>query len=379
MPDTGSPNTSPLAAQTLKWKRRRDIPIAILAWIALIAVILWAAAHIIRAILILVIAALLAYALSPLVKLLQRIMPRPLAILIVYILFLGLISFFFYQAARNAIEQGAGLTLDIRVLLSKGPSGSLTRLTQVLAPFGITSDQIVAVRQQLLTWGEEVLRSSVPFLRSALDFALDTIVVAIVSIYLLLDGSRAARWIRENSPVITRANFLLDVLQSVVGGYIRGQITLALLIGILVGLGMGLIFHLPFAVFLGVLAFAMAFIPVLGTLISGAVCVLVGLTHGWLIAVGVLIYFVLIHIIESEVVGPRIVGQAIGLHPIVSLLALIAGAELFGVWGALFASPIAGVLQALIISIWKEWKATHPEQFQTPPDAVQEEVTEGNL
>src|SRR3989442_7633078 len=80
-----------------KWVRRRDIPIAILAWTAVVAVILWAAAHIIRALLLLAIAGLLAYALAPAVKLLQRVMPRMLAILIVYVLVLSGISFLCYQ------------------------------------------------------------------------------------------------------------------------------------------------------------------------------------------------------------------------------------------------------------------------------------------
>jgi predicted PurR-regulated permease PerM len=73
---------------------------------------------------------------------------------------------------------------------------------------------------------------------------------------------------------------------------------------------------------------------------------------------------VVIHVIESELVGPRIVGKAIGLHPVVSLLALFAGAELFGIWGALFASPLAGVLQSIIVAFWREWREQHPEQFQ---------------
>ncbi len=71
-----------------KWTRRRDIPLAILAWIALVAVIIWAADHIIRSLVVLAIAALLAYALAPAVKLLQRVMPRFLAIIIVYLIVL---------------------------------------------------------------------------------------------------------------------------------------------------------------------------------------------------------------------------------------------------------------------------------------------------
>src|SRR5258708_17955162 len=75
-------------AATTKWARRRDIPIAILAWITLVLVILWGAGHITRTILLLIVAALLAYALAPGVKLLQRFIPRALAIHISYVIVL---------------------------------------------------------------------------------------------------------------------------------------------------------------------------------------------------------------------------------------------------------------------------------------------------
>jgi predicted PurR-regulated permease PerM len=107
---------------------------------------------------------------------------------------------------------------------------------------------------------------------------------------------------------------------------------------------------------------------VLGTLLSGAICVLLALTEGWVKAVIVLVYFVVVHVIEGDVVGPRIVGKSIGLHPVVSLAALLAGAELYGIGGALFASPVAGVLQAFLIAIWLEWRATHLHQFPNAQD-----------
>src|SRR5947209_9887240 len=88
-----------------KWARRRDIPLAILAWTAVVAVILWGAAHIIRALLLLAIAGLLAYALVPAVRLLQRIMPRTIAILIGYIIVLGGVSLLWYQIVRTAVDQ----------------------------------------------------------------------------------------------------------------------------------------------------------------------------------------------------------------------------------------------------------------------------------
>jgi predicted PurR-regulated permease PerM len=360
-----------------KWARRRDIPLAILAWTAVAAVIFWAAGHIIRSLLLLIIAALLAYALAPAVRFLQRFMPRILAILIVYLLVLGALSLLIYLVMSTAIVQGLALARYIRQLLTPAANGQPTPLEQTLMSFGLSQAQIAAGREQIIQQIESIAHSVIPILRSVFDFILDTIVVAVLSIYFLIDGARVASWIRANGPAPQqqRVHFLLDTLERIVGGYIRGQLFLAFLIGVLVGVGM--VFVQPgYAVLLGVLAFVLAFVPVLGTFVSGAACVLLALPRGWIWAVGVLGYFVLIHIFEGEVVGPRIVGKAIGLHPIVSLTALIAGAELFGIWGALFASPLAGILQAMLVAVWKEWRATHPEHFPEPQEEVYEVIEE---
>ena len=131
---------------------------------------------------------------------------------------------------------------------------------------------------------------------------------------------------------------LLDVLQNVVGGYIRGQLLLSAIIAVIVGVGMQLLRE-PYAVLIGVLSFVMEFIPVLGTIFTGVISVLIALTQGWLTTLLVLVFFILVHILEGYVLAPRIVGRAVGLHPVISLLALTAGAELFGPWGAIFAAP----------------------------------------
>ena len=136
-------------------------------------------------------------------------------------------------------------------------------------------------------------------------------------------------------------------------GYVRGTLTLALLVGVLVGAGMGIL-GVRYALLLGILAFFMEFVPVLGVMISGAVCVALALFQGWLLAVIVIAYFVVVHVIEGDLVGPRIMGKAVGIHPAVALLALVAGTDLFGLWGALFGAPIAGLLQAIVLAAWKE-------------------------
>ncbi len=371
-------------ASSAKWIRRVSLPLAILAWIGLVAVVLWAASHVIRSLLLLAIAALLAVALAPSVKLISRVMPRILAILVVYLIVLTALGLVCYFLIRTAVHQVSDLKAEVTHLLQPNVNSPPTPLEVTLKSFGIDQTQIQEARQLIVNHLASLANDAVPLLRSIFDFILDFIVVAMLSIYFLIDGSRVMRWLRSNMPLQQRSLFLLDTLDRVVGGYIRGQFTLSLLISLLVGLGMALL-RVPHPVLLGVLAFFLAFIPVLGTFISAAACILLALTQtqgwvinlahqSWVLAIIVLVYFVAVHAIESHIVGPRIVGHAVGIHPIISISALIAGAELFGILGALFVVPVVGVLQAVIVSLWTEWRANHPEQF-----SVKKAVTQGDV
>jgi predicted PurR-regulated permease PerM len=120
------------------WMRRCGLPLAILAWSAVALLLLWLAGHVIQSLLLLTIAALLAYALAPGVKLLERVMPRFLAILIVYLLVLGALSALLYLIVSTAISQFVSLSDYVRFLLTPGRSGQLTPLEQTLRSFGIS-------------------------------------------------------------------------------------------------------------------------------------------------------------------------------------------------------------------------------------------------
>ena len=359
-----------LTREAARWSRRRDIPLSILAWSGVVFLILWMAGHVTRTIIVLVIAALLAYALAPAVSFFQRAMPRFEATLLVYLVVLLGIGTLVFFIVRTAVGQITSLSNQVASLLTPASNG-MTPLEKTLESLGISQTQINSVRDQLIAQTEGVVGGILPFLSEFLNGLLDILLVAILSIYLLADGGRVTHWLRQNMPRRQRGRvrFLLNTLQRIVGGYIRGQLLMSTLIGVLVGLGMTIL-QVPYAILLGVLAFVLEFIPVLGTLVSGAICVLLALTRGWIIALIVLAYFVFVHIIEGDVVGPRIIGKAVGLHPVVSLTALVAGAELFGIWGALFASPVAGVIQAFIVALWSEWRETHPQEFQRAKDAV---------
>ena len=347
-----------------RWALRRDVVLAILGWFIITAIIIWAASHIAHALLLLIVAALLAYALAPAVAFLARFIPRWLALLLVYLAFVSVIGGLIYLIVNTAAAQISGLTHQISLLLSSSTTNADSPIITRLQSLGVPRSAIDSVGNTLLGQAQNVASSVLPVLTGVFSAVLDIILVTVLSIYLLIDGQRVAQMLRVGVPLRQRprVGFLLSTLERVVGGYIRGQLLLSTLIGLLVGIGMTLL-HVPYGVLLGVIAFILEFIPIIGVFVSGAACVLIALTQSWILAVIVLVYFIVVHIIEGDVVGPRIVGRAVGVHPAVSIFALIAGGELFGIWGALFASPIAGIIQAILTEIWREWRETHANQF----------------
>lgn len=346
------------------WTRRYHQVFVTVGTLLIVGVVLWAASHVARALLLIVLAALLAYALAPAVRLAERFLPRPLALLLVYLVLLGGVGGVLYLVITTAIVQFTALATILSHELAAGSNGTPSLLVQQLERLGVSPAQIAAAQQQLTSQAEGIAQNIVPAVSSLLNNVLDAVLVTVMSVYLLIDGQRISTWLTTRPPKASRERIatFLTILQHVVGGYIRGQLLLSTLIGVLVGVGM-LVLHVPAAIFLGVLAFVMSFIPIIGTLISGGICVLLALTQGWVIAVIVLAYFIIVHVLEGDVVGPRIVGKAVGLHPVISIAALIAGGELFGIIGALLASPLAGLVQAILADFWIDWRTAHPEQF----------------
>ncbi len=113
-------------ATTAKWIRRCGLPFALLAWTAVVLLLLWLVGHVIQTVLLLAIAALLAYALAPAVNILKRVMPRFLAILIVYLILLGALSVLLYLIISAVIVQVTSLSTYGQFLLTPGKGGQLT-------------------------------------------------------------------------------------------------------------------------------------------------------------------------------------------------------------------------------------------------------------
>lgn len=355
-----------------QWARRRDIALTLLLWLLLLAAGIWLLTYVAHAAIILAISILLAYALVPPVQALSRYIPRWLAIIVVYLAILGALGALGYTLLNTALTQFAALAQQAGSLVSSPSSDASSPLIQQLRNLGLSQSQIDSAQQQVIAQIEAISTGAVPWLgtivNGTINAVLDVILVIVLSLYFLIDGRRAVLWLRGSASLRWRpsVSFLLNTVERVVGGYIRGQLFMSTLMGLIVGLGMAL-FQVPYAVLLGMLAFVTEFIPVLGSLFCGVICVLVALTQGWFLALVVLAYFVVVHILDGYIISPRVVGRAVGLHPIIAITALVAAGDVFGIFGALFAAPIAGLIQALLSALWIEWRETHPNQYPEQP------------
>ncbi|MGH7912281.1 MAG: AI-2E family transporter, partial [Candidatus Dormibacteraceae bacterium] len=259
------------------------------------------------------------------------------------------------------------------------------KVLALLKPIGVGNAQLLQARDSLLksaqSVGTTVASGALSTITGVLDGIIDAIIALLLSVYLTANGPRIAALLERTGQGVgwgRRVSGFIRMFNQVLGGYVRGTLTLALLVGVLVTILMFCV-QVPYAVLLGVIAFFMEFIPVFGVFISGAICVLLTLGTGGLIkAIIVLAGFVALHFIEGELIGPRIMGKAVGIHPAVSLIALIAGTDLFSIWGALFAAPAAGLIQALIIAGWREFRRSDllepprqepggPKRHKVPP------------
>lgn len=213
-----------------------------------------------------------------------------------------------------------------------------------------------------------VLHGTVAIVSGIVKSLVDTVLIIFLTIYLLLDAARIGMSLQRLVPRKSVPGFLAveGTVVRVVGGYVRGQLLLSLLIGLAFGLGSA-VMGLPDAVLIAFIAALGEMIPLLGPVI-GAVLpfVFALLNHPAVHVPEVLILVLGIHLLESDVLGPRIMRGQVGLHPVLSVTALLIGATWLGIWGALFAVPTAGIIVAALRAGAKAWKSYAVEP--TAPD-----------
>jgi predicted PurR-regulated permease PerM len=204
---------------------------------------------------------------------------------------------------------------------------------------------------QLLKNLTEFLWSSLSSLFNAILVAVNLFIIPVAMFYLLRDFDHINEKIANMIPPRIRDQFvdIFKEIDRVLSRFVRGQLMVATLMAGLYSVGL-FACGTPMSLFVGILAGYANLVPYLG-LVFGFVpaAVLTFLQYQeWGPVLGVAAVFGVVQMLESMVITPRVVGDQVGLHPVVIMLAVLVGAELFGFLGVLIAVPVAAVINVLM-------------------------------
>lgn len=281
----------------------------------------------------------------------KRHVPRPLAILLVYVSLIGGLTVLFI-ALSPAIRSQA-------IAFREQAPQSLAALQATWQ--GNSNPFLNGPAQELLGRGIAFIESpdaqsvSVPqgaalgLLTGVGGGLVGLLTVLIVSFYYLMEKAWIRRMILLDAAPETRIRVsrIWDEVEQKVGDWLRGQLTLCLVIGISATVGYALM-GVSFWPLLGLWAGFTEIIPILGPWLGGIPAVIFALTDSWQKALLVVGFVVLLQMTENAVLVPRVMRGAVGLSPLTVFIAILVGTELAGIPGALLAIPVAAVIQVLI-------------------------------
>jgi predicted PurR-regulated permease PerM len=178
------------------------------------------------------------------------------------------------------------------------------------------------------------------------------VTVLVIAYFWIAERSGFQRWVLCLFPRERRnaAHAVWETVEFRLGAWSRGQLLLMFVVGLIQGIGYTLL-GLPFSLLLGVWAGLAEIIPIIGPYIGAAPALMVALTRGprdFLLVAG---FAVAVNLIEANVLVPRIMAQAVGLSPLIVIVALLVGATAGGIIGALIAVPIAAAIQAGLAAV----------------------------
>jgi len=199
--------------------------------------------------------------------------------------------------------------------------------------------------RRALEWGQK-------FVAAVVGGVARLVLVLMVAAFILIDMARIRAFLRSLVPVQYQPDYdrIIVGIDQGLSGVIRGQLVICMINGVLTYIGL-LIFKVKYPLLLGGLASVMSLIPIFGSVLSSVPIVAIALvaSGGFDVVRGlkVLAWIIGIHQVEANFLNPKIMGGAAKIHPVLVVFALIAGEHSYGLVGALFAVPVASIIQTM--------------------------------
>ncbi len=345
-------------------------PVVVPRWVQMVLLAvgllgLWALARAAGSVLlVLIVASVVALILTPPVRFLERWVPRGLAIPAVYLGMVAVIAGVGFLLASPVTTQISHFENNVPSIV-RNANREIGNVQTWLNRHGLHVHIQKQGQSALDTLQKDVLKRSgdiVSFSRSLLSgvvtVGFDLILVLVLSIYLLLYGRQIGSLVRRIMPPGdgTPEDDYPLLIQHAVSGYVRGQLLFSLVMGASAAIALeifGLLGIFPagekYAVFFGAFYGLMEFIPYIGPLIGPVPAVLVALFSNPISALWLVLLFIALQQLEGHIVAPQVFRISLRINPIVIILALLIGYQIYGIVGALVALPVIAVIRQTVL------------------------------
>ncbi|MET3850572.1 AI-2E family transporter [Paenibacillus sp. OAE614] len=295
-----------------------------------------------------VVAMIISYVLNPVVCMLAaRKMPRGIAVLLIYAVFLTCLAVILINLIPMLIEQMEELNEHLPEMTMHAQN-IMNNLDNRGFPVGIKE----GVDQWLLQWEDRLAKGISNFMDhigSTINIVLNIFIIPFLIFYILKDFDVFERAVVSLLPRTRRKASvrLLKEIDEALGNYVRGQFLVCLIVGILAYIGY-MIVGMPYALLMASIVAVFNIVPYLGPFLGAAPAVVMASTISWKMVLMVIIVNWLCQLLESNIVSPQVVGKKLHLHPMLIIFALLVGGEIAGVVGLILAVPLFAVLKVII-------------------------------
>ena len=286
--------------------------------------------------------------LAPLVNRMSRYIPRVLAVIILTIIFFGVLVAIGFVIVPPIIIQLKTLAINLPIIISKlGPV-----YQSIQHSIGNYQEGLFNLSSQLGKISSGLYSTTLGFVSGIVA----VVTILVLAFYMLLEQDAIKNFLHQTVPG-ERKEKIFEITKKIgqkMGGWLRGQALLMLIVGVadsiaLVSLG------IPYALTLAVWGGITEVIPYIGPWLGLAPALIIAFTISSLKGLLILIAYVIIQQLESQFLVPKILGKAVGLSPVIIILALLIGAKLMGILGVIIAVPVAAAI-AVLIQEWPEIK-----------------------
>ena len=312
-----------------------------------------------------------AYLIYPAVTWLQRNrFPRWAAITTVYLALGSIIGFGLAFAGPIVGDQAKLLTQEFPTLVSQTRDAIVNANDNLLAAVPLEARQAAATGlsdfvSQLQTAAGALAGQALHVVAGVAALMAAGVLIPLLAFYILLDLDRLRDMVIGIFPARHRERTLLLLadLDTVLGGFVRGQLLVGTIVGTLVMLLL-LLFRIKYALLIGVFAGIADLVPYVGAFAGAVPGVLLAIfEHGPATALFLAVGFALMYELEGHIIAPAIVSQRVGLTPLMVIVAVLIGAELGGIGGMFVSVPIAGIIKVL----WRRFVRPQVVVGPTPP------------